>query len=128
MPLVLPAILVNSAFRQTFTSGARAATTASSLAQAIRQSDSVNKLDLRRSPDLLCVNLLCEKVGDPCICRLSRVFEKLSNLTDLDLSDNQLVSLPDSIGNLKQLQRLNLSQNNLESLPGSIQQLKALKV
>ena len=128
MPLALPVFLAELALRQTFSSAIGAATTVSSLGQAIRQSDRVNKLDLRRSPDLLCVNLLCEKVGDPCICRLSRVFEKLPNLTDLDLSDNQLVSLPDSIGTLKKLQRLNLNQNKLSSLPASIQQLKALKV
>ena len=30
------------------------------------------ELDLTSSQDLLCVNLLCDKVGDPCICRISR--------------------------------------------------------
>ena len=105
-----------------------AAVTATSLGQASRQCDSVSTLDLQQSPDLLCVNLLCEKVGDPCICRLSRVLEKLSCLTHLNLSSNQLISLPDSIGQLTHLRRLDLSHNNLQTLPVTMQQLTQLKV
>ena len=102
--------------------------TATSISQASRQCESVSSLDLRQSPDLLCVNLLCEKVGDPCICRLSRVLEKLSSLTHLNLSSNQLISLPGSIGQLTHLQKLDLSHNKLQTLPGTMQQLTQLKV
>ena len=101
--------------------------TATSLGQAARQADSVDTLDLQQSPDLLCVNLMCEKVGDPCICRLSRVLEKLHHLESLNLANNQLISLPDSVGQLEKLQRLDLSQNRLQSLPATMQQLRYLK-
>lgn len=103
-------------------------TTAASLGQAVREADTVNVLNLQESPDLLCVNLMCEKVGDPCICRLSRVLEKLHHLEGLNLAGNSLVSLPESIGQLEQLQHLDLSNNNLQSLPKSMQQLRRLKV
>ncbi|DBA81141.1 TPA: hypothetical protein ACH3X2_007108 [Trebouxia sp. C0005] len=102
--------------------------TATSLGQAVRQADTVDVLDLQESADLLCVNLMCEKVGDPCICRLSRVLEKLHHLTRLNLANNQLISLPESIGQLEQLQYLDLSNNRLQSLPGTMQQLRHLKV
>ena len=99
-----------------------------SLGQAVRQADTVASLNLNSSPDLLCVNLLCEKVGDPCICRLSRVLEKLHHLTSLNLANNQLVALPDSIGELGKLVHLDLSNNRLQTLPHTIQQLGRLKV
>jgi Leucine-rich repeat (LRR) protein len=102
--------------------------TATSLGQAVRQGDTVDVLDLQESADLLCVNLMCEKVGDPCICRLSRVLEKLHQLTRLNLANNQLISLPESIGQLEQLQYLDLSNNRLQSLPDTMQQLRQLKV
>src|SRR5687768_9403987 len=44
------------------------------------------------------------------------VFE-LSQLTVLDLSDNQLTSLPESISRLKKLTSLGLRKNKLTSLP-----------
>ena len=103
-------------------------TTAATLGQAVRDADTVNTLNLQESPDLLCVNLMCEKVGDPCICRLSRVLEKLHHLEGLNLAGNSLISLPESVGQLEQLQYLDLSNNNLQKLPKSMQQLRRLKV
>lgn len=102
--------------------------TATSLSQAVRQAETVDSLDLQQSPDLLCVNLLCEKVGDPCICRLSRVLERLQHLQRLNLANNRLISLPDSVGQLSQLQYLDLSHNKLTGLPDTMQHLRQLRV
>ncbi|MHA1877749.1 MAG: leucine-rich repeat domain-containing protein [Promethearchaeota archaeon] len=54
---------------------------------------------------------------------------KLRNgkITELDLSENELLSLPESIENLKILETLELSDNNLSTLPESIGKLTNLK-
>ena len=46
-----------------------------SLLEANR-SPGMRALDLRASADLRCVNMMCEKVGEACVCRVSRVLEK----------------------------------------------------
>jgi len=50
----------------------------------------------------------------------------LTALTVLNLSDNQLTSIPDSIGNLTALAKLYLGKNQLTSIPDSIGNLIAL--
>ena len=50
-----------------------------------------------------------------------------AQLQQLDLRNNQLVMLPESIGQLKQLRRLYLEGNKLTTLPESIGQLKQLR-
>ena len=110
------------------TAAASPHSTATSLSQAVRQAETVDSLDLQQSPDLLCVNLLCEKVGDPCICRLSRVLERLQHLQRLNLANNQLISLPESVGQLSQLRYLDLSHNKLTGLPDTMQHLRQLRV
>lgn len=84
-------------------------------------------LDLDRSPDLVCHNIVCEKVGEPCICRLSRVLESVHNLQWLSLSGNNLPSLPDSLCNLSELQYLDVHQNCLSTLPDNIAGLQSLR-
>ncbi|NCA28483.1 MAG: leucine-rich repeat domain-containing protein [Proteobacteria bacterium] len=48
--------------------------------------------------------------------------------TELDLSDNQITSLPETIGNLTSLQELYLSENQLTSLPETIGNLNSLQI
>jgi len=50
----------------------------------------------------------------------------LSSLGSVRLSNNQLTSLPESIGNLTKLGGLYLSENQLTKLPESIGKLKNL--
>ena len=57
-------------------------TTATSLAAALAAPrGSVTTLDLagaEGAADVTCVNLMCEKLGDPCVCRLAGALEKLA--------------------------------------------------
>ena len=132
------------------------ASTALSLAQAIRKGDLVQvpscggflstcccqprcpaitpdsmhaqSLDLGSSTDLVCNNLLCEKVGEPCICRLSRALERLPSLARLDLSSNGLTALPDSLCTLQHLQHLDVSRNQLSALPACVWAMPQLRL
>ena len=45
----------------------------------------------------------------------------------LNISNNQIKQLPESIGNLERLHVLNASSNNLKALPNSIGRLKRLQ-
>ncbi|XP_071951604.1 leucine-rich repeat-containing protein 59-like [Antedon mediterranea] len=51
----------------------------------------------------------------------------LSHIIKLDLSKNQLTGLPNGIGNLPKLQHLDLLGNKIRTLPTSFAQLKALR-
>ena len=67
-------------------------------------------------------------IGDTRLPALSPFIGGLSSiLTDLFLGRNQLVSLPDSIGNLRHLRILRIEHNQLTSLSDSICNLVSLK-
>ncbi|XP_061519844.1 leucine-rich repeat-containing protein 59 [Phycodurus eques] len=61
------------------------------------------------------------------ITSLPPEFCNLTHLVKLDLSKNQLTCLPDDLGNLAGLQHLDLYNNKLSSLPVSFSQLRSLK-
>lgn len=53
------------------------------IARSIREASAlkhVRSLLLRRSEDLVCRNMLCEKVGEPCVCRLDLVLSRIPQL------------------------------------------------
>lgn len=86
-------------------------------------------LDLSRSQDLLCHNLVCEKVGQPCICRLAQVLERhAGSLRWLSLSGNALEQLPEALTGLPCLRYLDLSGNRLSALPQGFTNLRSLQV
>lgn len=105
----------------------------STVARSFREAsklNSITSLDLSSSDSFICKNMMCEYVGGSCICRLAlwthQNQTKLSTLQSLNLANNELVRLPDTIFELKSLEYLDLSHNKLEMLPKNVTQLSSL--
>jgi internalin A len=79
---------------------------------AISQVKTLEKLDLSK-------NIIASIDDD--------AFVELENLTELDLSFNELTYLPSSLGKLTKLKRLNLSGNKISSLPKEFENLVSLE-
>ena len=101
-----------------------------SLAEVVSSRQPVTGVVLRASKDLLCTNLFCEKVSEPCICRLDRVLQmkKMNSVKVLDLSNNKLNVLPPSLSELRELEELDVSGNCLSEIPPFVLSLPKLKV
>ncbi|KAF0692239.1 Aste57867_16664 [Aphanomyces stellatus] len=99
-----------------------------SVRDAAMHMGAVKELLLRRSEDLLCRNLMCERVGEACICRFSLVLEKLPQLTKLDVSHNNLHALPPALFQLPRLEELSLGHNKLaDGALDGIHQMQSLR-
>lgn len=61
------------------------------------------------------IKLICEELG------------QLANLQSLDVSSNQLSSLPESIGDLRHLKKIDLRYNSINELPKSFTKLSSLE-
>eukprot|EP00271_Cylindrocystis_brebissonii_P002082 TRINITY_DN12432_c0_g2_i1.p1 TRINITY_DN12432_c0_g2~~TRINITY_DN12432_c0_g2_i1.p1 ORF type:complete len:133 (+),score=19.93 TRINITY_DN12432_c0_g2_i1:45-443(+) len=96
---------------------------AASIADAVRQAALIEELHLSASNDLICHNIICEEVGNPCLCRLAALLSRLPNLRVLDLSgnrtlnveDNLLTELPPELRELPLLQRLDFVKTTLKT-------------
>ena len=88
----------------------------------------MSKLLLRSSKDLVCVNMWCEKVTGPCVCRLERALQEIEprSLIEVNLSGNRLTTLPPSLSTLVNLRSLDISENDLEKRPVELEQLVLL--
>ncbi|KAK3272417.1 hypothetical protein CYMTET_19292 [Cymbomonas tetramitiformis] len=100
---------------------------ARSIGEATRLGRSVEVLELTSSADLVCANMMCEKLGEPCICRLHRVLERTPNVTTLLLAKNKLSQIPSSVWSLEKLEVLDLSDNYLTEMPHEMAQLGNLQ-
>ncbi len=83
----------------------------------------VETLDLTKSKDLLCKNMMCEKLGNACVCKLARFVQQTDfpNLHTLILKNNRLDVLPDAIFEcLPKLKLLDVRNNQLIELPENV--------
>ncbi|XP_040923386.1 leucine-rich repeat-containing protein 59 isoform X2 [Toxotes jaculatrix] len=78
--------------------------------------------ELALFPKATTVDLSCNNITS-----LPPEFCNLTHLVKVDLSKNQLTCLPDDLGNLVNLQHLDLYNNKLTVLPVSFSQLRSLK-
>jgi hypothetical protein len=103
---------------------------ARSLSEAFALRSTATSLLLRKSPDLKCVNLMCAKVTMGCACRLALSLGRLECLQVLDIADNMLTVLPDSLWQPPinaTLVTLDASRNRLCSLPSDVSRLRSLR-
>lgn len=82
---------------------------ARSLKEAARLTNGTKSLILRASEDLICKNMMCAKLGEACVCRLALTISRLPGLQELDLADNDLGVLPESVFELPGLESLDIS-------------------
>ena len=78
--------------------------------------------------DMQCRNMLCEKIGKPCICRLATVLQQMTSLRSLLLTGNGLEDLPDTLWALRELEVLDLRDNQLTMVSPRISELESLKI
>jgi len=72
--------------------------------------------------DMTKLILACNKIS-----AISNKIENLGALTVLDIHDNQLETLPETIGNLERLNKLNLSHNRFQVMPVGLYKLRELR-
>ena len=77
------------------------------------------KLRLRASEELQCTNMMCDRVGASCLCKLSMALERLRDLRHLDLRHNGLERLPE-VWRLPHLETLDVGENRLAALPDEL--------
>lgn len=82
---------------------------ARTLKEAARLTSATRSLILRSSEDLVCMNLMCPKVGGACLCRLAVTVSRLQGLRELDIANNDLGVLPESVFELPVLEQLDIS-------------------
>lgn len=82
---------------------------------------------LSSSGDLVCNNLMCAKIGEPCVCRLLRVLQRAPQVRELALDGNNLDTLPDLREVLPRLETLDISRNRFRELPAFLGAMPSLR-
>lgn len=101
-------------------------TVAYSLREAMAMPSTVSHLQLHASEALLCNNLMCEKLGEACVCKLARAVMGMPVLQVLDLDRNPLTMLPDVVWAIPGLHTLSAQEGRLTELSPSISQAQHL--
>jgi hypothetical protein len=81
---------------------------ATKLRHLARSAATVEVIRMNGSEDLICNNLMCERVGDACVCKIARFIEDIPNLRVVELADNNLHTVPDSLYRIEALTHLDL--------------------
>lgn len=100
---------------------------ARTLGEAYSLRASATLLDLSKSTDLVCVNIMCASLGGACACRLAQSLSRMEVLSELDVSGNKLTKLPDAVFELRDLRRLSAARNGLTGLPETLVKAAALR-
>ncbi|CAM9473744.1 unnamed protein product [Ascophyllum nodosum] len=100
---------------------------ARSLKDAAKFGSATTSLLLRSSEDLVCRNLMCAKLGGACVCKLAVHLSRLGGLRELDIAENGLGMLPESVFQLPELEHLDISGNGLTALPPTVAALANLR-
>ncbi|CAL8141139.1 unnamed protein product [Orchesella dallaii] len=82
----------------------------------------------RQLPSLVGLQTLHMRNTQRCLTNFPNNLEALSNLTDIDLSQNLLTKIPDGLFTVPTLKRLNLSENQMKEVPSSIDIWQKLEV
>jgi Leucine-rich repeat (LRR) protein len=80
-----------------------------SLADAYSLRATITHLHLSGSPDLSCMNLMCERRGEGCACRADLSLSRTAQLQHLEVANNKLHMLPHSLWKLQNLKMLDVS-------------------
>jgi Leucine-rich repeat (LRR) protein len=92
----------------------------------------IQAISLKGSSDLVCRNIFCDKVGQPCLCKLEHALSSprldLSMIRTINLSSNGLTALPPSLERMINLEELDLSENSLTALPSFLPKLEKLSL
>jgi hypothetical protein len=75
--------------------------------------------------DATCINIMCERVGNSCICRVASAFQihsqqypnAFTHVTELIMAGMNFNTLPDFSHYFPQLERLDISGNGFTELP-----------
>jgi hypothetical protein len=73
------------------------------LAEAYTHREAATEVLLSSSKDLACVNLMCERIGQGCACRLALSLDRMPLVHTVDVRGNKLPVLPDSVWTRPQL-------------------------
>lgn len=83
---------------------------------------------LRQLPSLQNLEVLNMRNTQRTLLNFPTTLDTLSNLAELDLSQNNLSKVPDCVYNLPNLKRLNLSENTITELSSSVENWQRLEV
>jgi hypothetical protein len=81
---------------------------------------------LRNAKELICANMMCPRLGQPCMCKLAAVLHRLHELRFLDLSTNSIDCMPEAFVTSESHPKLigvDISDNQLLDLPRTLLEL-----